>query len=172
MSTPMMTRREAKGLLASFKDRKHEEARFYFHLAAFFAVNVFAITLNITEAQNAGPIFLPPLVLTGSLLFAHARRVFGWKGKKTKAWEERMIYELMNGEEMPEEQFTLIQAIEKLKSPAGAGPVKETEASQQLQKRIEHLEAIIASEQWDQSSMDELRVDPHETRQRTAVRPS
>jgi hypothetical protein len=159
----MMTRREAKGVLSTFKDRMETLKRFYLHAAGFVATNLVIITINITVGAQAGPIAMLPLMAWTPVLFMHARRVFGPKGAKTREWEERMLYELMHGEELPEGPITLAQATEKLKISAATEP-----DSARLQKRIEHLEAIITSEQWE--SPAELEPEGAPEKRRNSVR--
>ncbi len=158
----MMTRREAKGVLSTFKDRMEDLKRFYLHAAGFLATNLVFITINLAEPQ-AGPIAMLPLMAWTPILIVHARRVFGHKGAKTREWEERMLYELMHGEEMPEGPITMAQAMEKLKISAATEP-----DSARLQKRIEHLEAIITSEQWEAPA--DLELDDAPARRKQSVR--
>ena len=146
----MMTRREAKGLLSTYKDRLEEVRRFYLHLAGYLSANTLFFTLNVTQGPD-GPVALIPIVLWGALLFVHGRRVFGWKGKKRKEWEERVIYELMHGEEMPEEHAALAQAIEKLKLAAPAG-----DDTARLLRRLENLEAIVTSQGWEEERREAM----------------
>ena len=137
-----MTRQEAKGLLSSFKDRLQSVKRFYLHLAGYLTANVSFFWLNVFEGPD-GPVVLLPVTIWGLLLLYHAKQVFGRKGEKTKAWEERMIYELMHGEEMPEDKALLIQeAVRHLVALPDA-------SVENLQKRIQNLEAIITSQQWE-----------------------
>ncbi|MDZ4702106.1 MAG: 2TM domain-containing protein [Rhodothermales bacterium] len=159
----MMTRREAKGVLSTFKDRMEDLKRFYLHAAGFLATNAVFITINLAVGPHAGPIAMLPLIAWTPVLVIHARRVFGQKGSKTREWEERMIYELMHGEEMPEGPITLAQAMETLKLSASAEP-----DSARLQKRIEHLEAIITSEQWE--SPADLELDGAPVKRKQTVR--
>lgn len=159
----MMTRREAKGVLSTFKDRMETLKRFYLHAAGFVATNLVFITINVIVGAEAGPIAMFPLVAWMPLLIAHARRVFGRKGAVTREWEERMLYELMHGEEMPEGPITLAQAMEKLKLTVNDEP----EAAR-LQKRIEHLEAIITSEQWETPA--DLELDGTSEKRKQMVR--
>ena len=138
-----MTRQEAKGLLSSFKDRLQSVRRFYLHLAGYLTANASFFWLNVLEGPD-GPVVLLPAVGWGLVLLYHARQVFGRKGEKTKDWEERMIYELMHGEEMPKDQALLIkEAVRHL----AATPDNSVD---NLQKRIQNLEAIITSQQWEE----------------------
>ena len=146
-----MTRQEAKGLLSSFKDRLQSVKRFYVHLASYVGANLSFFWLNVYEGPD-GPVVLPIALIWGIILFIHGKRVFGRKGEVTKAWEERMIYELMHGEEMPEDQALLIkEAVRYLQ--ASSDPSVEN-----LQKRIQNLEAIITSQQWDELEREEEAI--------------
>jgi hypothetical protein len=144
-----MTRREAKGLLSTFKDRMQDVKRFFFHGAAYVAFNAVFATVNILEGPN-GPVVLFPMMIWGAVLYWHSRQVFGRRGKVTKAWEERMIYELMHGEEMPEEKALLLQEV--LKHRLALAP---DESVEKLQQRIQNLEAIITSQQWESLEREE-----------------
>lgn len=138
-----MNRREAKGLLSNFKDRMQDIKRFYIHSGAFITFNALFALINAIEGPN-GPLFMLPLMTWAPFLVTHYNRVFGSKGKVSKAWEERMIYELMNGEEMPEEQTLILQEAIKQRLALGGD-----DAAEKLQKRIQNLEAIITSQQWE-----------------------
>lgn len=138
-----MTRQEAKGLLSSFKDRMQEIKRFYVHTGAYVATNAVLTALNIALGPD-GPVVMFPILLWGGVLYWHARQVFGRKGKVTKDWEERMIYELMHGEEMPEDQTRLLQ--EALKHQLA---ISSDSSVEKLKERIQNLEAIITSDQWE-----------------------
>ena len=59
-----MTRREAKGVLSTFKDRMEDLKRFYLHAAGFLATNLVFITINLAEPQ-AGPVAMLPIIESG-----------------------------------------------------------------------------------------------------------
>ncbi len=155
-----MTRREAKGLLLSVKDRINEIKKFALNAGAFVTVNLLVFIMNVTEGPN-GPIFLIPLVLWGIPLAMHWNKVFGRKGKKVKQWEEAMLHEFMYGEEMPEQLDEILLTPDKKHKLLRLSRAKDEEINT-LQKRIENLEAIITSKDWDALEEKELvmaRVD-------------
>ena len=151
-----MTRREAKGLLLAVKDRINEVKKFAVNAAAYLTVNTFVFTMNVTQGPD-GPIFLIPLVLWGIPLAMHWKRVFGRKGIKEKQWEEGLLHEFMYGEEMPEPLDEILLTPEKQHKILRLTRAKEEEITT-LQKRIENLEAIITSRDWDVLEEKELAV--------------
>lgn len=147
----VMSRREAKGVLSAFKDRKSKESKFHLHTTLYLLINFFFLMLNVIEGPNA-PVFMFPVLIWGVVLAMHWKRVYGMKGAVTKEWEEAMIHELMYGEEMPDQLDELL-----LHARAAAGkkqllklPKASKEDAALLQKRIENLEAIITSQRWDE----------------------
>ena len=131
-----MTHREAKGLLASVKVRAQDIKQFYIHLATYLAASTFFITMNATMGPDA-PVAMLPILLWGAILFRHRLNVFGWKGKKTKEWEKEFLTELLDGESFPREEELVLPAHNELDAV-------------RLKKRIENLEAIISSGNWDE----------------------
>ena len=130
-----MTYREAKGLVASVKVRMQDIKQFHIHLACFLAASVFFLTMNATMGPD-GPVAIFPIMIWGAIIYAHARKVFGRKGKKTADWEKELLRELMDGEPLPEDE-------EKLLPPHAEKDVLR------MKKRIENLEAIITSGKWE-----------------------
>ncbi|MEM8484063.1 MAG: 2TM domain-containing protein [Bacteroidota bacterium] len=143
-----MTRREAKGLLASVKDRINDVKKFGFHAAAFFTFNMAFFMLNVTQGPD-GPLFLLPFLSWGSVLFVHWKRVFGRKGSVERKWEEAMLHEFMYGEELPEQLSEIeIAPVEKRKL-INITSAKD-EKIKKLQRRLENLEAIVTSQKWEE----------------------
>ena len=137
-----MNYREAKGLLASIKVRMQDVKQFYIHLSTYLAVNTGLMIVNILDGPD-GPVAMIPLVLWGALLARHGRKVFGWKGAKTAEWEKELLRELMDGKPLPED-------IELLPASSSEKDILR------MRKRLENLEAIIASQNWDH--LDEEKV--------------
>lgn len=135
-----MTYREAKGLLASIKVRSQEVKQFYIHLATYLTANTFFLLLNIFEGPD-GPLAMLPILLWGGLLMRHAKKVFGWKGSKTKEWEKEILVELMDGEPIPGEEMNQLSAHSEIDVL-------------RMKKRIENLEAIITSGKWEDQEED------------------
>ena len=132
-----MTYREAKGMLASMKVRSQEVKQFYIHLATYLAANTFLVTMNILDGPDA-PVALLPVLLWGVFVLRHSLKVFGWRGKKSKEWEKEFLKELMDGEPIPGEETPLLAAHNE-------------QDVLKMKKRIENLEAIISSGQWDEN---------------------
>ncbi len=151
-----MTRREAKGLLLAVKDRINEIKKFGLNAAAYLTVNTFVFTMNMTQGPD-GPIFMIPLVLWGIPLALHWKKVFGRRGEKVKLWEEAMLHEFMYGEEMPEPPDEILLTAEKKHRILRLSQAKDEEINT-LQKRIENLEAIITSKDWDALEEKELAM--------------
>ncbi len=147
-----MTRREAKGLLASVKDRVNQIKKFAFHAGAFATINMAIFLMNVTQGPD-GPIFMLPLLTWGGILFVHWKRVFGRKGKVERQWEEAMLHEFMYGEELPEQLSEIeIAPVEKRRLINISGA--KDEKIKKLQRRLENLEAIVTSQKWEELEDD------------------
>ncbi len=143
-----MTRREAKGLLSTVKDRISQIKKFAVHGAAYLTANMFFLMLNVFEGPD-GPLVMLPIIGWGIILGIHWNRVFGKKGKVVRQWEEAMLHEFMYGEEMPEPVDEIVLLREKKRKGLSLSRAKDDEINT-LQKRIENLEAIITSQKWDE----------------------
>ncbi|GAB5518553.1 MAG: hypothetical protein RhofKO_08040 [Rhodothermales bacterium] len=136
-----MNRNEAKGLLSIYKDRLNRVKGFYHHFAAFAAT--LSATIPISFVAE-GPVFFIPLFIWGPLIAYHANRVFGNMGKKSRQWEEEVLAELIHGDitELPDK-------LRRRAIAAGTDPdVAQLEAAR-LRKRLENIEAIVTSRDWD-----------------------
>ncbi len=131
-----MTYREAKGLLAAVKVRMQDIKQFYLHLVAYVGVNASVLTINFMAPETAPAVLLTALPW-GFFLGRHAFKVFGRKGKQTRAWEKEFLQELMDGAPLPDDRENLLP------------PHDENEIIR-MRKRIENLEAILTSHPWEE----------------------
>jgi len=141
-----MNRNEAKGLLSIYKDRLNRVKGFYQHFAGF--IGTLSATIPISFVAE-GPVFMIPLILWGPLVGAHAHRVFGNMGKKSRQWEEEVLAELMDGDitELPDR-------FRRRAIASGAAPETAQLEAARLRKRLETLEAIVTSRDWDALEQD------------------
>ena len=136
-----MNRNEAKGLLSVYKDRLNRVKGFYHHFAAFATTLGASIPISFVAE---GPVFFIPLFIWGPMVAYHANRVFGNLGKKSRQWEEEVLAELMHGDitELPDR-------FRRRAIASGTDPdVAQLEAAR-LRKRLENIEAIVTSRDWD-----------------------
>ncbi|MEM8556722.1 MAG: 2TM domain-containing protein [Bacteroidota bacterium] len=138
-----MTEEQARQHVAKLKE-------FYWHLASFLVVMPMLIGINLfTDPGHLW--FIYPLLGWGFGLMGHASEVLGMPGLGSK-WEERKMQELMGVQR--DEGSASIERLRALVSEA----VDEDAARQQraqdisterLLRRIEHLEAIVTSHDWE-----------------------
>ena len=117
------------------------EASFYRNLAAFVLVNAFLVALNLlTSPEHFWAIY--PILGWGLGVVSQAVTTFGGRG----GWVERRTQELMGADASEDRLRALLdETLDERALPAGA-PQDVT----QLQRRIEHLEAIVTSRDWDE----------------------
>lgn len=131
-----------------------KEREFYAHLASYLIVNTFFVVLNLLT--DPGSIwFIFPMLGWGIGLASHATSVFGLPGLG-RDWEARRLRTLM-GEDteaatterlrrlLDEELDSLSRSSGERALPAAS----EAQSVERLQRRIEHLEAIVTSRDWD-----------------------
>lgn len=130
---------------AARKQAKRESA-FYRSLVAFVLVNAFLIALNLLTSPSH-LWFIYPLLGWGIGIASQAFSTFGSRGD---SWIDQRTQELM-GAEASEDRLRemLYETLDERAVPAG--PPQDTT---RLQRRIEHLEAIVTSRDWD-----EIRTD-------------
>jgi hypothetical protein len=117
------------------------EASFYRHLTSFVLVNAFLIALNVFASPgHFWAIY--PLLGWGIGLANDAFRTFGSGGREE--WLERRARELMGPEFSESRLRALVDESLDERVPAGA-----PQDVSRLQRRIEHLEAIVTSHDWD-----------------------
>ncbi|HET6568312.1 MAG TPA: 2TM domain-containing protein [Rhodothermales bacterium] len=132
--------REARKRVREFRD-------FYVHLATYVVVNLFLIALNlITSPEYLWALF--PLLGWGIGLGSHAVSVFGLFGIWNKEWEERKVreYVLQRQSGLSDAEIRQLLHDEMQASRQALPTPTEWE---RLQQRLEHLEAIVTSEDWD-----------------------
>ena len=126
---------------------------FYMHLATFVVINAFLIVLNLmTSPGDFWAIW--PLLGWGVGLASHGLSVFEL-GIGSKEWEERKVREYvlqrqsgLSRAEVERMMRDELQASRKaLPSPSDW---------ERVQQRLEHLEAIVTSEDWDRVRVPEL----------------
>ena len=123
------------------------EASFYRHLTSFVLVNAFLVALNLfTSPGHFWAIY--PLLGWGIGLASDAFGTFG--SGVGGGWIERRTQELMGAEASEGRLRALLdETLEERAIPSGA-PQDVT----RLQRRIEHLEAIVTSRDWDEIHTD------------------
>ncbi|NNF58924.1 MAG: 2TM domain-containing protein [Rhodothermaceae bacterium] len=129
------------------RERIETEKEFYGHLAIYLVVNMMLMALNLlTSPRDIWFIF--PLMGWGIGLVAHATSVFGLPGMG-RAWEDRRARELTG-------QDTEATSLERLRilldeelDERAVPSATEQQSAERLQRRIEHLEAIVTSRDWE-----------------------
>lgn len=131
-----LTEKKARKRVKELKD-------YYGHLAVYLLVNSFLMALNLLTSP--GDLwFLYPLLGWGIGLASHTFAVFGVPGVNDRAWEERKVRELMAAER---DVVTVDELERRLRQSAEA---RKTDLDvDRLIRRIEHLEAIVTSRNWD-----------------------
>jgi hypothetical protein len=135
------------------RKRVREERDFYSHLASYLVVNLFLVSLNLWTGGGFWAIW--PLLGWGIGLVSHAVSVYGLFGIGSKEWEERKVRELV----MRSEQLTADQVRQMLRQELPSAGQVDTE---RIVRRLEHLEAIVTSRDWDELEAMKppaLRVD-------------
>ena len=120
------------------RQQARKEREFYAHLAKFLVVMAGLVTINLLTSPSYLWFFWP-LLGWGVGLTSHAAAVFG--ANVGGGWVERRTRELM-GEEASEARLrTLLdETLDARALPAGS-----PQDLARLQRRIEHLEAIVTS---------------------------
>jgi hypothetical protein len=129
---------------AEAKKQVKEEKEFFGHLASYLICNTFFIGLSLF---TGGYWFIYPLLGWGIGLASHATRVFGVPGKGGD-WEHRRMQELLGQEETQASLDALRTQLRRLEH----GESNTADASPEvarLLRRIENLEAIVTSRDWD-----------------------
>ena len=120
-----------------------KEAEFYTHLATFLVMMTGLTLLNLFTSPGHLWV-LYALFGWGIGIANHASEVFGL-GRGSN-WQQRRVQELMDREPSDERLRSLLdEELDARAVPAGAPQDVE-----RLQRRIEHLEAIVTSRDWDE----------------------
>jgi hypothetical protein len=128
--------KEARKKVKDLKD-------FYIHLSIYSVINVFLVVLNLmTSPDYLWAIW--PILGWGVGLFSHAVSVFGIFGLGSKAWEERKVREFMLAQQQGLSASQVRQLLRDELDEAA-----EPAASRRVIARLENLEAIVTSKDWD-----------------------
>ncbi len=122
------------------------EREFYGHLASYLICNAFFVVLNLLTSPGA-IWFVFPMLGWGIGLAAHAASVFGLPGRG-RDWEARRVRDLMGAEASADSLRSLVDEEFARRAPPAVARTPEAEAAR-LRERIEHLEAIVTSRDWD-----------------------
>ncbi|MEP0547775.1 MAG: 2TM domain-containing protein [Rhodothermales bacterium] len=126
------------------KKQVRDEKEFYGHLASYLVFNTLFIGMSLF---SGGYWFIFPLLGWGIGLVSHAARVFGLPGKGGD-WERRRLQELLGQEETQASLDALRTQLRALERGEQVGTT-ETPDVARLLRRIENLEAIVTSRDWD-----------------------
>lgn len=110
-------------------------------------VNLFLVALNlVTSPEYFWAIF--PLLGWGIGLASHAVSVFGLFGLGGKEWEERKVREYVLQRQSGLSDAEVRKLLhDEIQSSRSALPTSSD--LERLRERLEHLEAIVTSEDWD-----------------------
>ena len=149
--TPKDARKQAK-----------KEAEFYTHLATFLVTMAGLVALNLLTSPSH-LWFLYVLFGWGIGLANDAAETFGLG--RGAGWQERRAAELLDQTPSEERLRSLLdETLDERALPTGAPQEVE-----RLQRRIEHLEAIVTSRDWDEVSVP-LDPPPAEARRPSDAR--
>lgn len=148
-----MTEQEAKKRVTELKE-------FYTHLTTFFVVVPGLAALNLVTSPSHWW-FIYPMLGWGMGLLAHAGSVFPLFGLGSKKWEEQKMKELMAAEAGPINERVLQNMLESKYQELRHSDVADP-AVKKLIQRIEHLEAIVTSKDWDEVPTLKVRIEEME----------
>ena len=143
------------------RERIESEREFYGHLAIYLVVNAMLMVLNLITSPGS-LWFIYPLLGWGVGLAAHAASVFGLPGMG-RAWEERRTRELMGHDTEATSLERLRALLDEELDERALPSAAEKQSGEQLQRRIEHLEAIVTSHDWDAMEPSESSAEPRLT---------
>ncbi len=128
------------------RERVEELKGFYIHLGVYVLINVFLVILNLlTSPEYFWAIW--PMLGWGIGLGAHAISLFGIGGIGGQAWEERKVRELMLQRQRGLSAEQVRQLLhDELEAELPSGQAN----TERLLQRLENLEAIVTSKEWDQ----------------------
>jgi hypothetical protein len=152
------------------------ERDFYGHLASYLIFMAFFATLNLLTSPGK-MWFIFPMLGWGVGIAAHAASVFGFPGRR-RDWEERRLRELMGEEGSASRLRSLVdEEFSRRTSRVRAGD--SAAEAERLRERVEHLEAIVTSQDWDvldapapapAARMVDVPDEPDETAEERAAR--
>jgi hypothetical protein len=156
---PTETDRDETDVLRQAEKRARKRVRevkeFYNHLATYLLVNTLLVGIYLSTSS---PTFWPfwPIAGWGIGLLSHWMSVFGLFGIGNSEWEDRKVREMMM---MQSDQLTVDQVRLLLRQEL---PAASHQDSERIVRRLEHLEAIVTSRDWDRlEAMEppELRIE-------------
>jgi hypothetical protein len=131
------------------------ERDFYVHLATYLMVNGMLVALNlVTSPEYLWAVW--PILGWGIGLGSHFIETFGLFGMFNQEWQERKVREYMLRRQ---HGLTAPQVKQLMHDELQSGLRTHDHTVERLVTRIEHLEAIVTSFDWDQV---ESRA-PHQT---------
>ena len=123
------------------------EKEFFAHLASFLVVNTMLIGINLfTSPEYLW--FVWCILGWGVGLVSHAVEVFGLPGLG-RDWEEQRIRSLTGQDSEEAISSRLRTLLDEERHDRSLPAATEKQTSDRLQRRIEHLEAIVTSRDWD-----------------------
>ena len=123
------------------------EKEFYAHLASYLVVNTMLIGLNLFTSP--GYLWFVWCILGwGVGLVSHAVEVFGLPGLG-RNWEKQRMRELTGQDSEEAISARLRTLLDEEMHDRNLPAATEKQTSDRLQRRIEHLEAIVTSRDWD-----------------------
>lgn len=143
-----MSKPPSAGPLTEKQARKRieDEKGFYGNVAAYLVVNTFLIAINlITDPSYFWAIW--PLLGWGTGVAGHAFSVFGLPGIG-RSWEERRLRAL-TGQDTEEATDARLRRLLDTELGERNRFASDAPSEERLQRRIEHLEAIVTSRDWD-----------------------
>ncbi len=148
-----MTEQEARERVKDLKS-------FYGHLISYIVINAGMLT---TFFLAAGPeaVLGPLLVLLGwgGGLCIHAMRVFGFFGLGSPAWEQQKVRELLRSSETGLTKEELAQVLRQALTEVAAAGGTSSGGEERMLQRLEHIEAIVTSEDWDLLQQGKVATD-------------
>lgn len=133
-----MTEQEAR-------EQVQNERSFYGHLAAYLVCNAAFVAMGLATGTYW---FIYPLFFWGIGLGSHAANAFGLPGRGG-AWEERRMQELLGQEETQAGLDALRDQLRRLERGERLADKTDGSETASLRRRIENLEAIVTSRDWD-----------------------
>ena len=128
------------------RKRVEKEKGFYAGLATYVVVISGLAAVNLLTSPGY-LWFLWPMFGWGIGVASHAASVFGMPGLG-RGWEQRRVDELLGSE--PSEA-RLRELLDETLADADL-PAGQPQSLTRLQRRIEHLEAIVTSRDWDETA--------------------
>ena len=135
----------AKDIEQEVRKRVKKLKGFYVHLGIYVLVNVSLIIINLLISPGFfWAIF--PLLGWGIGVGAHAVGLFGLFGMGGKAWEERKVRELML---QRQRGLSAEQVRQLLHEELDTEPPSGQANLERILQRLENLEAIVTSKDWE-----------------------